>query len=75
MISEPQWNHATPAKVSPHFPSRPYVIECPTCGFEPADQDSIHYGRCPKCHSFTWQRVALGGRLVGGQQGVPHADA
>lgn len=31
-------------------------IECPTCGFEPAEQMEIPRHACPKCLSDTWRR-------------------
>ena len=31
-------------------------VECRTCGFEPADQDEVPAGACPKCHSTSWER-------------------
>lgn len=64
MISEPQWSHNATYNDAPHFPGPPYVIECPTCGYEPPDQQSIHPGRCPRCHAFTWHRVLIAGRLT-----------
>ena len=54
VISEPL-EHAR-FKTSDAY-SAAYRIECGTCGFEPENQLSIRFARCPKCYAFTWQRV------------------
>ena len=75
MISEPQWTHGPESFVPPHHAAPAFVIECPTCGYEPPDQRSIHFNRCPKCHAFTWHRVPIAGRLLPGNEVAPLADA
>jgi len=49
---------------SPVRSSRVYFIECCTCGYEPADQDSLPRFRCPKCFCGTWHRVLRPHMLV-----------
>ena len=61
MISNPQWMGHEPY----HQEVGAYIIECPTCGYEPDEQLLIRPIRCPKCHSFTWHRVPRPGMLAG----------
>jgi hypothetical protein len=35
------------------------VVECRTCGFEPADRVGLPHGGCPKCHGHAWRRLVI----------------
>ena len=74
MISHPQWTH-----LNEHLAPRPkssgaFIIECPTCGYEPDEQLVLRPMRCPKCHCFTWHRVPRPGMLADKLIGEPTAD-
>ena len=59
MTAVPQWSHwdAKPPRVSA------YIIECPTCSYEPDAQVLIPLTRCPKCGCFAWRRLPRPGML------------
>jgi hypothetical protein len=41
----------------------PFMIECPVCGYEPAEQLLVPRGPCPKCHGHCWRRALRPGSI------------
>lgn len=39
-------------------------VECPSCAYEPAEQNAIPRGRCSKCGSTAWRQVWQSGRSL-----------
>jgi hypothetical protein len=72
VIGHPQWTHLD-ERFAPKG-ANAYIIECPTCGYEPDEQVVMRPVRCPKCHSFTWHRVPRPGMLADILVGEPTFD-
>jgi len=68
MISNPHWIHEV-AKVP--CEAGAFIIECPTCGYEPDEQLVVRPIRCPKCHGFAWHRIPRPGMLADRVLGQP----
>jgi hypothetical protein len=69
MISHPQWMGHEPYVADARAGA--YIIECPTCGYEPEEQVRLLPMRCPKCHAFTWHRLPRPGMLGGRALAIP----
>ena len=71
VISHPQWTHLNEHLIPKPEGANAYIIECPTCGYEPDEQVVMRPIRCPKCHSFTWHRLPRPGMLADKLIGEP----
>ena len=74
MISHPQWTTANNNVAAKPDGATAFIIECPTCGYEPDEQLLMRPMRCPKCHRFSWHRIPRPGMLADRLVGQPSFD-
>ena len=41
-----------------------FLLQCRSCGYEPADAASPPPPACPKCHGSAWERAARPGSIL-----------